>query len=280
MTYSYIILGLSRSGSKMLKQILDNHPDLYTTPELGFYSPYGRSIYKELKENGLDGNTNKLRRISPKFTQFVSDIDYNDCLKHNDLKSLYECLIFKKTEANKPDARIIGSKFPFHFSFLSIFKSWYSNGKVIFLVRDPRAICASEIIMKTKIKGTSKFPLLRSNFFNRKSILFYVLVQTIWYSKFLKKYESHTNFKVLKYENLLDNSGNEVNFVCQFLNVEYQSSMLEIKVKGSSYSRDSKSGISQASKDKWRKNLKKDEIFMINLLKPFYHNCYKSYFKS
>lgn len=280
MKYSFTILGLSRSGSKMTKQILDNHIRVYTVPELGFYNPYSKSVYKYL--SNTDQPTLKdLKKISPKFIQFTEELNEVDTiLGKKELKTIFEELVFQKTNINKSEAEIVGAKFPFHFSFLSKFKKWYPQSKTIFLVRDPRAICSSEIIMKTKIKGSSKFPILKSDFVNRKTIMLYVLIQTIWYSKILKKHADSDKAIVIKYENLLSNSENEIKRLCNFLDIEYSNTLSEIKVKGSSYNREQTKGISSDSVEKWKRNLKADEKFLIKLFKPFYSKVYNDYFSA
>ncbi|APY07938.1 hypothetical protein BWZ20_06310 [Winogradskyella sp. J14-2] len=264
----------------MTKQILDNHFEVYTAPELGFYNPYSKSVYKYLSNTDHPA-VEDLKKISPKFIQFTEELNnVNTILKKKEPKTVFKELMFQKANINKSEAKIIGAKFPFHFSFLSKFKRWYPNSKIIFLVRDPRAICSSEIIMKTKIKGSSKFPILKSDFVNRKTIMLYVLIQMIWYSIILKKYSNSNDAIIIKYENLLSNSEGEIKRLCNFLSIAYSDALLQIKVKGSSYNREQTKGISKHSVEKWKHNLKPDEKFLIKLCKPFYSKVYNDYFSS
>lgn len=153
-----IILGPGRSGSKLVQNILNNDDKIFIAPEMNFYSRFKPSIltlfrkyqkqeepfdfssfYKELNNKNYG-----------KAYSFIKDFDIKSLEKNLQKtniseKVLFESFLFERKKVTKPNAIHIGAKFPFHFSFIDKFIDWYPNCRIVFLVRDPRAVLASEI---------------------------------------------------------------------------------------------------------------------------------------
>lgn len=288
MKVHYIILGLSRSGSKMLKKILDNHNLLYTVPEMGFYSPFKNSLYPKIKNQRKIKrlrNTNGLLQIinnNLKLKEYLEDFELKEMtnfLNSNpdiDAKQIFEYLVFNKAK-NKGNVKMIGAKFPFHFSFVKEFIKWFPKVKIIFLLRDPRAIFASDFLLKTQSRATSKFPIFDKYFIDRIAIMIYTIIQVLWYNQILNKFGMHDNAMIIKYESIVKDSVNSINKLCNFLEVEFDIAMLDIVSKGSSYIKNPIKGISGNSLGKWRTNLNKYEIILFNKLIKTLNFNYKDY---
>jgi tetratricopeptide (TPR) repeat protein len=116
------ILGMPRSGTTLVEQIISSHPDVYGAGELNFLS---RIIYKKfLKEdkiNFIDNfkklNNTELSLISNQYLNFVNSFNSN---------KVY-----------------ITDKALFNFQWIGFIKILFPNAKIINCTRDPKDNCLS-----------------------------------------------------------------------------------------------------------------------------------------
>ena len=262
-----IILGIGRSGSKLVQNILNKNNKVYICPEMNFYSPYKTNIFKVIQNIKKDKDYSinlikKVFKIKGKTSSFIKTLDTESLegkiLKTNpDAKYFFSILVREKAKIENPDATLIGAKFPFHFSFSSKFIKWYPNSKFIYLYRDPRAVLASELIMKSKISISSDFPISPINLINRIQINIYVFLQYFTYYRHLKALLNNDrwkNSKLLKFEKLILNTDNTIHEMSEFCKIEYIAEMKEIAVYGSSFHKKSK-GFDKNTLNKWEDKL-------------------------
>ena len=104
------IVGMMRSGTTLVEQILSSHSQVFGAGELPFVNTYARNNFETLKSGGrieLDG--------------FISG--YLDCYR----------------EAAKQSPRVI-DKLPINFLWVGLIKAAFPNARIINLVRDPRDV--------------------------------------------------------------------------------------------------------------------------------------------
>jgi len=122
------ILGLPRSGTSLVEQIISSHKNVYGAGELSTL----KELYSPILESKLS-NTEDKKILSKKNLTLIRE-KYLDSLNH----------------LNTP-ANIITDKTPANFQHIGLIFSILPEAKVIHLNRDPRAICWS--IYKSKWSG-------------------------------------------------------------------------------------------------------------------------------
>jgi len=267
--FPIVILGLGRSGSKLLRDILNYSRDVYIAPELGFHFVFKSGLLKQMRKLGdfrQDSNVEKLvdavySEGGSKAHLFVRSIPRDELrlsLLNGDRteRSVFESFVRSKANADKPGATVIGAKFPFHFSFTPQIREWYPQGKIVFLVRDPRAIAASELRKKIdRPSPTSEFPHFRSKAVLRAAIVSYVVSSALWYSIVIKRHKDLSNVYLLRYEDLVLEPESTIRKLCEFLGIRHEDRMENVKLKDSSFDTWEAKGFRVESVRRWEQEL-------------------------
>jgi tetratricopeptide (TPR) repeat protein len=111
------VVGMPRSGTSLMEQIIASHPDAKGAGELAFWSRTARDHKTVLRRTLLDESTRK--RLA------------EDCLR--DL------------QARAGDALRIVDKTPLHSDYLGMIHSVFPNARIIYMQRDPIDSCLSVI---------------------------------------------------------------------------------------------------------------------------------------
>jgi len=114
------ILGMPRSGTSLVEQIISSHASVYGAGELNTLIKLLHPILKDRLSNGSDNNLSSEKNLT------LIRERYLDSLAH------------LKTSAN-----IITDKTPANFQNIGFILSIFPDAKIIHLKRDPRAICWS-----------------------------------------------------------------------------------------------------------------------------------------
>jgi len=112
------IVGMPRSGTSLVEQILDSHNKVYGAGELNTLTKLVNPVIK----NYLTGD---IKNITEKTLLFIYQ-EYSDMLSHIDTSK-----------------RIITDKLPLNFQYIGFILSIFPDAKIIHLKRDARATCWS-----------------------------------------------------------------------------------------------------------------------------------------
>jgi tetratricopeptide (TPR) repeat protein len=117
------IVGMPRSGTSLVEQILSHHPSVYGAGEL----PYARSIAANLSK--------KLGAVE----------DYPNCLRNLDAKTTRELGedYLRRLAAQQGTAERIIDKMPLNFLRLGLIATLFPRAAIIYCRRDPRDVCLS-----------------------------------------------------------------------------------------------------------------------------------------
>jgi hypothetical protein len=258
---SVFILGPARTGSKIYMNILNEHTSIDIMPELHFLSPFWirkdfvSTVKKSVGDLNLDANIPKLinllysKQLNGSFWNSI-DLDKNRLQKaiissDKSFKSLFEILL--KEHADYNNKLIPGAKFPVHFSYISTLLEWFPQCKIIFLIRDPRAIFCSNV---RKYLKTSHFSFI--NILTVIKILIYSIHQFKSAVRIHKKYEHLHNYELFKFEDVIIDSEKYIKKLCRFLDVEFKSEMLLPHVVDSSYHSEKKRGFDRQTLTRWK----------------------------
>ncbi len=264
------ILGVGRTGSQMMMNVLNKHSKIFIDNEINFLLRFKRDIVSEVKKIGdlkNDDNvlrlvnilySDKIRRDYPIMGKIPKE-EFKEKFLSSDrsLKSLFALIIDLKADLENKE--ISGAKFPVHFSYLTLLHSWFPEAKIIFLTRDPRAIYASELEMKKRRTYESQFPIRDKSPFYRLAVMSYVIVQWIWAQRIYFKYRKKYNLYLSKYEEFVQHPEVSIKKICNYIGVDYEPSMLDIMVQDSSHEKEKKKGINTSTIDKWKHKLNKFE---------------------
>jgi hypothetical protein len=277
------ILGFSRTGSTMLQHILNKYTDIGIIPEMHIYWPKMlhkdfSSIFKErygktIKTDEIDDLINLMysKTIQGLFWMNINqyNIDVKE-LKNNILESerTIKCIIdalivnLKKNYGKK----IMGAKFPVHFSFANVLIGWYPECKLIHTIRDPRAIFVSQYhkyksdsnSLKNILIGLIQF--IHVNLSIKKVYIFH------------KRYKNNKNYHIFKYEDVLSDPNLSFKSLCEFLEIPFNIDMLKPEIfNNSSLSRRGESvGIQKSSMKLWEKRIPKSLSTILKILNTAY----------
>ncbi|MEL7357710.1 MAG: sulfotransferase [Cyanobacteria bacterium J06560_6] len=266
----FFIIGTERSGTTLLRLILNTHSRLAVPEEVGYFGfDFSQTIDVTQWENpGLSWE---------EYEQYVHNFlsSRKETFKDFELQDL-EDTILKNKEINlkKPYQTSLsqfarlhgkqrwGEKTPNNVFFVDILYQMFPKAKFIHIVRDPRSIVCS--------MNQDDFP-----WFSDDS----VINALNWRKKFqaakqlLEKNVPSEQRMLIRYEDLVANPEVSVKQICSFLNEAFEPDMLQfyrtskefmLKSANNSHNRMANNPISTESLKRWEKNLKASDIFGID----------------
>ena len=209
------IVGSGRSGTTLLRNILQNHSDIGVTPELRFFD----WILASRKKFGNLANSRKKKKFVERIFKKISqsgdplwgavNLDReairNEFLKCNNYKDYFSKLA--EFTSSRKNPKILIEKTPENIFFLSEIFSFFPEAKVIHMVRDGREFCAS----------AKKFGFGKANI----NLVAWWIEAIRSYDKFLKKFPGkRKNFLEIKYEDLIERPREVLDKTFSFLRVK------------------------------------------------------------
>jgi len=185
------IVGMTRSGTSLLEQILSSHKKVYGAGELNYVSKF---IYKNFMKDEVEFNENNSEDIEiEKFKEMQ-----NDYLKNIDIFKIKENIIIDKA--------------PLNFRWIGFLIKAFPNCKIIHSKRDPMDVCWSNY--------KNFFPAKVLNFtYSLESVgKFYLL-----YEELMKHWNSTFKDKIynINYENLIENQEEEIKNLLNYCDLEW-----------------------------------------------------------
>lgn len=192
--------------------------------------------------------------------QILSEYEENESKRFETLNKIVFC-----HEAKLNSKARSGDQTPRHVFYIDEIFSMYPNGKVIHMVRDPRAVLYSQ-----KKKWVASLRRKQPLFEVIRTFLNYhpLTLSILWckaVSAGLNAQARHGNKKVLtvKFEELVSNPKDYVSDICKFLGETFNSKMLDVTVElSANMSQEGKRGVSQSVASQWVKSLGNTEVFI------------------
>ena len=275
------VVGLSRSGTTLVRHILNSHSQLAIAPEshyLGHQFP-GAGVRAVLRRNfpdvtsdqaastlveflyngGLEGATRW--RTPSRLWQWVQrrvpvdDLRERFLVSDRSERALFSVILAAYAEfKGKP---IAGEKTPAHLYHVDTLLAWFPGGRVVQMVRDPRAIFMSELRRRRRSPGAIPYRILA---FVPAALDLLLLVQTTtaWRRAVRLAHRNEgrypDRFRVLRFEDLLADPEHEVRGLARFLGVDYEDSMLDQQVV-SMGTRSGDAGFDRGAAERWRSGI-------------------------
>ena len=191
------ILGMPRSGTSLVEQIISSHSEVFGAGELPILS---NIIKKRFIENDrlitekINQNFNELSTIES------LKIDYLDYIRYFNFKEKY-----------------ITDKAPLNFRWIGFIKILFPNAKIIHCSRDPKNNCLS--MFKNLFEGGLPFT------YDENDIVQYYKL----YEDLMKFWNDRFGDTILniKYENMIKDNESEIKKIINFCNLDWEDNCLE-----------------------------------------------------
>ena len=262
------IVGGSRTGSELLKNILRKYSKIDFSPEMFILCPrwlhkdFVTSANKFFNKNDQTYDVSGVldliysNKLYGYFWTTVDGLDRKKLEKlinknGNTLKGIFESII--KLNALKNSKEIPGAKFPVHFSQSEQLLEWFPDARIIHTIRDPRAIYVSQSNKYTNLS----YSRLKNSWIKFKHFV-HILIQTLWTAHIHNKLSSNTNYYLFKYEDFLNNPEVCMMNLCKFLQIDYVLKMSEPEIYSNSSFSDKRGtgrGLQASSAASWKKRI-------------------------
>ena len=219
----FFVLGHPRSGTTLLRALLCNHSDVFIPPENG-------GLWKMVRVFGSLRGQSWENVVIGVLTEFARGYEFdlwninledlsNEALQlapeQRSLGNLIGLIYRKYGAVHAPGKNVWGDKTtPGSFSYLGKLSRVFPHSAYVHIVRDGRDCVASSI---------------KAGFFDKS----YSVAAQAWVDnvrgcrKFGQRCESNGRFLELRYEDLIRMPAEIVRSLCDFLGLEYESSMLD-----------------------------------------------------
>jgi len=214
------IVGLPRSGTKLLRDLLNQHPNIGMPNVETQFLPYWSRHWDKFGDLSNRENFNYFYQAVirlpyfitlSKNTQIISQEHWFSQCKSFDIPGIFEALIRHDVNAAFDSSIIWGDKTPSYIIHIPFLKSLFPNAKFIHIVRDVRDHCLSsnkawgKNMVRAAVRWQERLVKFRLN---------------------LPLYQS--DIHELKYENLLDNHDKELHKICDFLALPFDPAILNL----------------------------------------------------
>jgi sulfotransferase family protein len=260
------IVGMFRSGTTLLSEILNSHSMVAIAPETHYLDiecqkESNSLLFKDRRETETF-IYNLLR--SKEIQQFNLSFQELAVIESKLLnkKKLSHKLIFETLldhYAQKHHKKIKGEKTPRHIEHLQTIFNWFPNAKVVCIIRDPRDVSLS----------------LRKVPWGSQNILYHV---KIWrsYVKICNRFieQNDQRFYLIRFEDLLTNATVELKKLCSFLTIAYEETLCDFhKSNPKTFKKNIEPWKENATKAinpnnifKWKKNMPPHEITFFQII--------------
>jgi len=257
------IIGQHRTGSTLLKNMLDAHSQIdMAFDEMNLFEPF--------RNNTLDKYLGKTKLTPAEFIEmlrkkkiygtFWREFEKSGISNKELLNLLGRFELLDETKVltavlqllkEKNNCKISGIKYPVHFRKVSYLLKDFPGSKIIFLTRNPKAIVASKINdpATKQRKGKSKLYGFLIHYFT----LLYFCFE---FNSSIKTYfQNKAHLYLVTYEDLVKNQQQTIQHICNFCGIEFEENMLKVSGKESSYNKNSSQALHNKSLQKYKEVL-------------------------
>ncbi|MEM1168646.1 MAG: sulfotransferase [Cyanobacteria bacterium P01_H01_bin.35] len=260
------IVGMPRSGTTLIRTLLSAHPHITISPETHFIKNWFKP-YRHLDLNQPEQWENFWQALS--YSEIFKSLGLDTgktqanllALDNINHKNVFTVLL--QSYARKMQKQRWGEKTPDHYQYLDILFRWYPDAKVIWMLRDPRAVSASLI--------TKKWASSYIDVHARK--WFYSM------EKFTQIWSKDRRILLVKYESLVRKPELEMSRICNFLQEDYSSLIISENQKSPSILglksiidesvQEVLNPVHQTALEKWKTNL---SAYQIGVVEHFTRN--------
>ena len=261
------VVGAPRTGTTLVKQILNRHPRIHLFDEVHFFERIWDDRATIGSCHSPPSQRIAIERVRAVVRDFGSDqellehMTYEDFRRRlleegNGYRGLLAALL--KSGAERTGAVRWGDSSPQDVLYLHKIRKWFPDVKVIGLVRDPRAFLSS------------------SKNYHRRGVASYrerynpLTTSLLWrsYMKALMDAEREWGSMIhrVHYEKLVTDPEGEVRKLCEHVGEEFLPELIDVEASNSSFvpsgEEETRRGIVSDSRDRWRTELTPTEVWL------------------
>lgn len=269
----FFIIGNPRSGTTLLRLMLNNHRHIIVPPECGFsmwyYNKYRDSDFLQAKLISLF--LEDLYRAKKIETWNLDRMLLEDVINDYSPKTYAEivkCVYISFAKQHGKNPLLLGDKNNFYLDYLKEIKELYVDAKLVCIVRDGRDVACSYKALNEKSIESLYVPKLSSDI--------QVIAQE-WKNNNLKIMNCNDEaIHIVRYEDLISKPDIELQKICFFLGEEYDSGMLDYYKKNISEKQEpveflqwkekTCQSVDSKNREKYKTILKNDEIDQFNTI--------------
>lgn len=285
------VVGASRSGTTMVRSILNRAPEIQIAGETHFFDDLrprfvGRSLddltpeerascadyfrSQSLRPYGVRANPEEspLSRddlLGPAATQYGNTVD-----------GLFQAYCqWRLKQFDHKDPYIWGEKTPRHIFRIDDILEAFPTARVICTVRDPRAVVASYRDWKYQgglhtAEGNEDYQAAIAEDHVRKKASYHIIIASMMWraaaraAVTARNTHSEDRVRIVRYEDAVERPAETVRPIAEWLDIPYDDALLEIPLHNSSATKFSEqAGLSDAPNKRWASVLSEDEIGII-----------------
>jgi hypothetical protein len=270
------VVGASRSGTTLMRNILERSPRIALARENHFLghlraSEGARYYFRRAGDLASDESVRRVvemiysgdfqrrsrwRELSP-FWRWLVDNFARDELERRLLaaerteRGMYAT--FLRAYADSQGRPVMGEKTPAHLAYVDTLLDWFPNGRVVHMIRDPRAVYVSDL-RRRRSKPRKPYSWLARVPGLLPAVM---LVQTTWvwrgaalrHARYQKCYPSR--YKLVRFEDVVKNPDETLPPVFEFLGVEVPPDPTNVRVMARGF-RWGEQGLDAEAADRWR----------------------------
>lgn len=246
------IVGAPRSGTTLLRTLLNRHPRIALCDETYFFY----YVYKRAGAFGdLSKSTNRSHLVDQYLvTDRIKRLELDEgklqeaLLDEGDSYAAFFASLLKFFARSKGKERW-GEKTPDHALHVDTLLAWYPNCRIIHIIRDPRDVVASLLRMPWGAKSV----LANSR-------------RWVQCNEAAVRLQGCENYKTIQYEQLTKDPKSELTDICQFVGEEYSPDML-VPDKNATVHKwwfeRAQGEITQDRLETWRQELTAQQVAMV-----------------
>ncbi len=258
------IVGSSRSGTTLLQQILNSHRNIAVYGEVHYFNEIVQ-LKKDAPDLKKAEDMERFFRLLPERAYHVRHLPYSEDVltktrerlerSENPTYDLFFRILLEEF-AQRKQAKRIGEKTNEHIRYLEEMFALFPRAKVVHIVRDPRDVVASMVGM----------PWASND----------VVVNALrWRAEVraAQRYRSeHRRYYELRYEDLIADPEGSIRKICEFVEEEFDPSMLQYHKEASRFIKDepwkerTSTAIDSRAKERWRRELSPGQVALIQLI--------------
>ena len=271
------VVGLSRSGTTLMRRLLNSSPDVAIGPEshfMGHLLP-GFAVRDRLARIDRDGDAGRdaelvvellydrmpsesgARRPSRLWTWLARAVPREELVERLREAGADDRAVFATVldlYGERKGARVRGEKTPAHLRHVPTLLRWFPAGRVLHMVRDPRAVFVSEL-RRHRRSSEGAYRLLR---IVPGLLEMTLLLQTVltWVEAAARASRYATRhperYRTVRFEDLVREPEPTLRAICDFVGVPYEPEMISRQRVVSQGARLGAAGIDAGAADRWR----------------------------
>lgn len=275
------IVGASRSGTTLMRNILERSPRIALARENHFLghlraSEGARYYFRragdlsaddtllrivEMIYSGEFQRRSRWRELSPFWRWLVDNVPRSEMERRllaaeRSERGMYGA--FLRAYADAQGRPVMGEKTPAHLAYVDTLLEWFPDGRVVHMIRDPRAVYVSDL-RRRRIKPRKPYSWL-----GRVPGLLpaAMLLQTTWVwrgaARLHAAYETRYpgRYRLVRFEDVLRDPDATLSALFEFLGVPLPPDATNVRVMAHGFKK-GEQGLDAAAADRWREHIGK-----------------------